>query len=484
MYSSSTVITLVAITSIVPPTLAAYTLVDSYTPSNWFSSFHFWDQKDPTNGFVKYQSLASAAKTGLIAIDDNKSGSSVPAIYMGVDHTTKDPSGRASVRISSKKSYNHGLFIFDIEHSPGGICGTWPAFWMLSDSGKWPVGGEIDIFEGANDDRHNKMTLHTSPGCAIQKTGYSGELETANCDVDAPGQGKNMGCGIRHRPKDEKKRSMETFGQGMNQGGGGVWATSWTTDDISVYHFSRANVPKDIGSGQPDPTKWGMPVAKFAGGCKIDEYFKNLNIIFNIAFCGDWAGAAWSSSEGCKAKAPSCQDYVRENPEAFKDAYWMIRSVKVYQEGTGKRSVDETLQKRGWFGKAWKKIQNFLVGPPTDRTPEQHHIFKRSLDETLQKRGWFGDAWKKIQNFLVGPPTDRTPEQHHIFKRSVDETLQKRGWFGKAWKKIQNFLVGPPTDRTPEQHHIFKRSVDETLQKRGFGDCKKSFLPFRYGKYC
>jgi hypothetical protein len=31
------------------------------------------------------------------------------------------------VRIVSKKNWTHGLFIADIEHMPGGICGTWPA---------------------------------------------------------------------------------------------------------------------------------------------------------------------------------------------------------------------------------------------------------------------------------------------------------------------------------------------------------------------
>ncbi|KAL8992026.1 MAG: hypothetical protein Q9169_007436, partial [Polycauliona sp. 2 TL-2023] len=294
--SARTVI--LASTSLISPTLAAYTLIDSYLPSNFFSQFHFWDQKDPTNGFVQYKALSAAASTGLIAID-NSSTTTTPAIYIGVDHTTKDPAGRASVRISSKKSYNHGLFIFDIEHSPGGICGTWPAFWMLSDSGKWPVGGEIDIFEGANDDRNNKMTLHTTPGCTIQKTSegkeFSGQVDTENCNVNAQGQGKNMGCGIKHQ-RSLNGKSQETFGQGMNKGGGGVWATSWTSNDISIFHFPRSSIPTNIGAGKPDPATWGMPVAKFAGkGCKIDEYFKNLNIIFNIAFCGDWAGGAWDA---------------------------------------------------------------------------------------------------------------------------------------------------------------------------------------------
>jgi hypothetical protein len=41
-----------------------------------------------------------------------------------------------SIRISSKKQYDSGLFIFNVLHSPVG-CGTWPALW-LSDPNDWP----------------------------------------------------------------------------------------------------------------------------------------------------------------------------------------------------------------------------------------------------------------------------------------------------------------------------------------------------------
>lgn len=37
---------------------------------------------------------------------------------LGVDHTTVNPpSGRSSVRVSSKKAYTHGLIVADIAHS-------------------------------------------------------------------------------------------------------------------------------------------------------------------------------------------------------------------------------------------------------------------------------------------------------------------------------------------------------------------------------
>jgi hypothetical protein len=103
---------------------------------------------------------------------------------MGVDHTTFLPTsgpGRNSVRISTKKSWTHGLFIADIAHMPGSICGTWPSCtftalvyciaglkealirlvvdWMLGPN--WPNAGEIDIIEGVNSNHNNLMSLHT-----------------------------------------------------------------------------------------------------------------------------------------------------------------------------------------------------------------------------------------------------------------------------------------------------------------------------------
>ena len=55
--------------------------------------------------------------------------------------------GRDSVRISSKTAYGDSVIVLDLAHMPAG-CGTWPAFWTLSQNGPWPHGGEIDIIEG------------------------------------------------------------------------------------------------------------------------------------------------------------------------------------------------------------------------------------------------------------------------------------------------------------------------------------------------
>ena len=94
--------------------------------------------------------------------------------------------GRDSLRISSQTAYGDSVIVLDLAHMPAG-CGTWPAFWTLSQRGPWPNGGEIDIIEGmllvsrlsselppyilsragVNKQVFNQATLHTTPGCRM-----------------------------------------------------------------------------------------------------------------------------------------------------------------------------------------------------------------------------------------------------------------------------------------------------------------------------
>jgi hypothetical protein len=71
------------------------------------------------------------------------------------------------------------------------------AFWLVGPS--WPSGGEIDIIEGVDDTSTVASTLHTNDGCSMygQSTeGFTGTMETFDCNVDAAGQADNEGCGI------------------------------------------------------------------------------------------------------------------------------------------------------------------------------------------------------------------------------------------------------------------------------------------------
>ena len=57
-----------------------------------------------------------------------------------------------------------------------------------------------------------------------------------------------------------------------------------------------------------------------------------MQIIFDTTFCGQWAGDkdVWAQGS-CGKKAATCEAYVQNNPGVFKEAYWLVNSVKVYQ---------------------------------------------------------------------------------------------------------------------------------------------------------
>ncbi|KAL1604091.1 hypothetical protein SLS60_005683 [Paraconiothyrium brasiliense] len=200
------------------------------------------------------------------------------------------------------------------------------SFWMFGPN--WPMQGEIDIIEGVHEQDTNALTLHTSTGCSVgsDTSLFSGSVETQNCDVKAEGQAENAGCSI-------KSPDNKSYGAGLNDNGGGVYATEWTSDAISIWFFPRGSVPDGATGDNPDPSSWGTPTAKWVkDSCDVDGIFKDLSIIFDTTFCGDWAGNTWSSSS-CASKASTCNDYVQNNPDAFTNAFWTVNALKVYQQG-------------------------------------------------------------------------------------------------------------------------------------------------------
>ncbi|KAF3769041.1 family 16 glycoside hydrolase [Cryphonectria parasitica EP155] len=323
-----------------------YTLQDSYTTNNFFDEFDFYTGADPTNGFVDYQSASAASASGL-------AGYSEGGIYLGADYKTSNPtSGRASTRVSSKKSYTHMLLVADVNHMPVG-CGTWPALWSFGPD--WPAGGEIDIIEGVNSQTSNEITLHTEEGCTMSQGSQltsTKVLDTFDCGAD----NGNTGC-------PQLTTETTNFGTGLNAGGGGVYAMEWTSSAISVWFFPRnsSNANALTGGGNSsssavDTSGFGTPQAQFSGGsgCDIDQYFTNHTIIIDTTFCGDWAGkqTVWSADDTCSALASTCEDYVANNPDAFVDAYWLFNSINVYQASgsstttTRRAQTDSTIKRR------------------------------------------------------------------------------------------------------------------------------------------
>ncbi|RMD43330.1 hypothetical protein DV735_g1817, partial [Chaetothyriales sp. CBS 134920] len=287
---------LLLVSALTQTTSAAYSLLQDYSGNAFFQGFDFFTGPDPTAGHVQFHDLTSANQTSLAGFIDI--GNGTEAVFMGVDSTQVAPNGR------------------------GAMVGP-----------SWPDDGEIDIVEGVNDQTTNIMTLHTGAGLSLATTGsskslasFTGKIATSNCDVNAPDQSKNAGCSI-------VDTSNLTFGAGFNAAGGGVYATEWTSSFIKIWFFPRGSVPSDIASGNPQPqASWGEPRSVFQDGLSLDDHFNNLQIVFDNTFCGDWAGQAWNETETCKALAPTCEDYVTNNPQAFKEAYWAVKTLQVFQD--------------------------------------------------------------------------------------------------------------------------------------------------------
>ncbi|MDI1488190.1 MAG: hypothetical protein OHK93_007464 [Ramalina farinacea] len=286
-----------------PLTFAGYTIQDDYSAANFFNMFTFDTEDDPTHGYVNYIDQSTAQSSNLISTSNNQ-------ITIKSDSTTTPTTGRGrnSVRITSKTQYTHGLVVLDLEHMPASACGIWPAFWMTGPN--WPNSGEIDIIEGVNYQAQNAMTMHTSAGCTLIQKDCQG----------------NQGCGVQ-------TGGSGSYGDGFNNGQGGVYAMEWTSGSIDIWFLPRGDGRiTNALSDSPDPTQWGAAMAAFQGGqgCTIDDHFMNNNIVFDTTFCGDWAGSVWSSDATCSSKAATCQDYVSAHPEAYTNAYWTINSLKVY----------------------------------------------------------------------------------------------------------------------------------------------------------
>ncbi|THH02876.1 hypothetical protein EW026_g16 [Hermanssonia centrifuga] len=273
-------------------TTSVWIIEDTYAGETFFDTFDFFTGPDPTHGTVNYTTEEFAFANGLAFVTDN-------IVYMKGDNTTwlAPNVNRNSVRISSQKQYNTGLFILDANKAPWG-CGVWPAWWTLG-GGQWPYTGEIDIIEGVHDNEHNQVTWHTGPS-ACANANFTGSIVTTN------GQ-PNLVCD-----------------------GGGVFAMKWDDEGIAVWSFYRAAVPQDIIDGVPSPSSWGIPVAVLEpSGCDPITNFVNHSIVFDITFCGDWAGNSYATS-GCPG---TCPDHLQD-PSNFDDAEWSINTLKVYKKVT------------------------------------------------------------------------------------------------------------------------------------------------------
>ena len=299
-------------------------LIANHQGADFFKGFDFFTGPDPTHGFVEYVDRTTAWSQNLIQINQNGQ-----VIMKADDSGVASDLGRKSVRISSKKTYHSGLFILDAEHIPTG-CGVWPAFW--SHGPKWPNKGEIDVIEYINNAEGNLGTLHTKEGCKMNKVsrdsfnGYwsygSDNQPASDCYINAIGQYYNQGCSVG--------TGSGSAGAPFNAQGGGVYAFNWNRrTGIKMWYFPRHQIPGDVTSGTPNISNWSKPFANFEFGLSCPyTYFADNKIIFNITFCGSWAGDAFARM--CPDIPKSCEDHVKNNFGYFSQARWVINYLKIY----------------------------------------------------------------------------------------------------------------------------------------------------------
>ncbi|KAF8587680.1 glycoside hydrolase family 16 protein [Ramaria rubella] len=297
-----------------------YQIAHVMSGPSFFDTWNFYNNVDNiTNGdaFFVSQPDSLPDRLGLAFIND--AGNAI----IKVDNTTTLSSSsqkRNSVRIASTSSYSVGsLWIADIAHLPYG-CSAWPAWWSQASNG--PQGGEIHTFEGVNQVSHNQISLHTSPGCVLDRsdTSFTGTVNSTNCSASAD---SDQGCVVT----DPRTLS---YGADFAQSGGGVFVTEFAAKGISIWFFPRSAVPDSVhnDNGSIDTSTLGTPVANYSSeGCNTTTVFQPQQLILDITLCGDVAGNATVFAETCSG---TCSDDVIGPPSAYDNAYFEIKSINTY----------------------------------------------------------------------------------------------------------------------------------------------------------
>ena len=304
-----------------------YILNETYSGDTFFDKFEFLqDQQCVESSYTNFLINASQGfQSGYLSTANN-------TIYIGTDYSSTLPpssKGRPGICIGTKRRYNNGLFILNASHMPFG-CGVWPSWWQTD--GTWyPNTCEIDTIEGINLFTDDRTTVHTYSPCnmssQVNKVNISGKWDLTNCDDQENG---GSGCTI-------EPLMSTSYGKGFNDNGGGVYAheNNPNLGSVRVWFWTQDKVPQDIGKKEPDPSKWGIPYAEYPFGewCPAEIFNTAKQLRFDIYFCG-WSGQEEPWKEQCQnsvANGKSCEEFVAGNPEYFKDAYWLINYMDVYQ---------------------------------------------------------------------------------------------------------------------------------------------------------
>ncbi|EJP61245.1 Concanavalin A-like lectin/glucanase [Beauveria bassiana ARSEF 2860] len=319
----------------------SYTLSKTYDASNFLDEFDFhtadtnpWASNDYF-AFTTYLNKADAVSKGLVSVQDGK-------IYLGVDYNTRTYGAgyRNSLRVQSKNSFKQGLVITRFSHLPKPVCGGWPFFGTLG-TGRHPENSEIGMYEGWHLSPVNKVALYGGPEstgqCVLDQSAHTAGLVSSNCDHE-------FQYGY-DRWKYQSCLPEETQNGIWGSSKGGIQALEWTSDAIRLYNWPIGAAPSNIGSSNPDTSSWGTPSAQFKGpGCDT-QAFSNQTLQFRFLFCSsvNAASSAWSNLPADGKNGPTCKEitgaaqcivYVGPNPQEFKDFYFGVEDIRIFDQDT------------------------------------------------------------------------------------------------------------------------------------------------------
>lgn len=258
--------------------------------------------------------------------------------------------------------------------------------------------------------------MHTSQGCSL-----AGKSCLAN-------QGCSLSAG-----------GSSSYGDGLNSAGGGIYATEWTSDHINIWFWAKGQAPSDVTGANPNPAAWGTPTAAFQGGsgCAIDKYFNNMQLVFDTTFCGDWAGQAsvFGANSQCTG---TCQNYVQNNPTAFKDAYWSVNALKVYTTNGASASVSAAGSLNATLPLSTGVLSSIAAGPssilsaPSGSTaPIESTSAKSSLpavSSSLPAPSSLSAATAPVSPITTPTTTTIAPHQHQPTAQPLVESMTDGHW--------------------------------------------------------
>ena len=179
-----------------------------------------------------------------------------------------------------------------------------------------------------------------------------------NCYVNAPGQFNNAGCGIT----DDSPKSL---GAPFNAQRGGVVATVWDNSSVRAFRWTRGLMPVDVSERTtPFIESWGTPYARFDFTHCDANHFHDHQIIFDLTFCGDWAGGVFGSQCADVSHGLSCEAFVSKGAN-MREAYWTVNYIDAWEVQSGALAPKAQLELgEHFYGTGPRDASNATVSLP------------------------------------------------------------------------------------------------------------------------